>query len=230
MREGRGDYIPALRFHTLTRYFDAVLARTLKEEKFKSLLVRQANIEPGHRVLDVGCGTGTLALLIKQAVPESHVVGLDADSTALEIAREKAAKAEIEIEFHQALVWEAPFEPKSFERVVSSLVLHHLLDRDTLRTLELVREWLRPEGELHIADWGKAQNALMRAAFVSVQLLDGFQTTTENVRRGLVPILRAAKFDCVEETHREMTLFGTLSLYRAQLASGSSDQGAGTPE
>ena len=220
MREGPKDYIPALRFHSLTRYFDTVLATTLKEEKFKSLLVGQANVQPGDRVLDVGCGTGTLAVLLKQAAPESHVVGLDADRAVLEIARKKAAEAEVEIEFHEALAWDAPFEPKSFERVVSSLFLHHLLDRDKLRTLQLVRKWLRPDGELHIADWGKAQNALMRAAFVSVQLLDGFQTTTENVRRGLVPVLRRAGFGSVEETHREMTLFGTLSLYRARLENG----------
>jgi len=104
--------------------------------------------------------------------------------------------------------------------VVSSLVLHHLLDRDKLRTLQLIRGWLRPDGELHIADWGKAQNFLMRVAFLGVQLLDGFPTTTENVRRGLVPVLKTADFSCVEETHREMTLFGTLSLYRARLKIG----------
>ncbi len=222
MREDPGGYIPALRFHSLTRYFDAVLATTLKEEKFKSLLVEQASVRPGDRVLDVGCGTGTLALLLKKAVPEAHVVGVDADSAALEIARRKATEAEVEIEFHQALAWDAPFEPKSFERVVSSLVLHHLRDRDKLRTLQRVLAWLRPNGELHIADWGKAQNALMRVAFVGVQLLDGFETTTENVRRGLVPVLQDAGFGSVAETHREMTLFGTLSLYRAHGVSGPS--------
>jgi ubiquinone/menaquinone biosynthesis C-methylase UbiE len=221
MREGPGDYIPALRFHSLTRYFDTVLAITLKEEKFKSLLVRQANVQPGDRILDVGCGTGTLAVLLKQAVPEAHVVGIDADRAALGIARMKAAEAEVEIEFHEALAWDAPFEPESFERVVSSLVLHHLRDGDKLRTLQKVREWLGPDGELHIADWGKAQNALMRVAFVGVQLLDGFQTTTENVRRGLVPVLRDAGFRSVKETHREMTLFGTLSLYQAHRGDGN---------
>ncbi len=50
MNEDSSGYIPALRFHSLTRYFDAVLATTLKEEKFKSLLVKQANVQP-----ETGC-------------------------------------------------------------------------------------------------------------------------------------------------------------------------------
>ncbi len=161
-------------------------------------------------------------MLLKKSVPEAHFVGLDADRAALGMARKKAAEAKVEIDFHEVLAWEAPFEPNSFGRVLSSLVLHHLRDRDKLRTLQKVREWLRPDGELHIADWGKAQNVLMRVAFVGVQLLDGFQTTTENVRRGLVPVLRGAGFHSVKETHREMTLFGTLSLYQAHSGDGDS--------
>ena len=214
-RQARREYIPALRFHALTRYFDALMARTLKEERFRSLLIDQAMIVAGHRVLDVGCGTGTLAVMVKRRNPAAEVVGLDADAEALRIASSKAEEADVEIEFHEALAWEAPFSEGSYDRVLSSLVFHHLRPADKRRTLARIRDWLRPGGELHIADWGRAQNGGMRALFLAVQLLDGFATTRENVEHGLVPCLLESGFAGAEETHREATLFGTLSLYRA---------------
>ena len=208
-------FIPALRFRSLTRFYDRVLATTLKEEKFKRLLVRQANLEPGQRLLDLGCGTATLTVLAKRVVPEVEAIGLDADAEALQIAKQKAAEAGVDVEWHQALAWEASFAAGSFDRIVSSLFFHHLRDADKARTLRTARGWLQPGGELHIADWGQAQDALMRLAFLGVQLLDGFETTSANVRGGLVPFLEEAGFAFAAETHRERTAFGTFSLYRA---------------
>jgi ubiquinone/menaquinone biosynthesis C-methylase UbiE len=101
-RESR-DFIPALRFPALTRYFDWVMASTLKEEKFQTLLIDQAAIAPGSRVLDLGCGTGTLAVMVKQRVPKAHVSALDADPEALALARAKADVASSEVEFRRAL-------------------------------------------------------------------------------------------------------------------------------
>ena len=208
-------YVHALRFRSLTRFYDRVLHAALKEEKFKRLLVAQATLQPGERVLDIGCGTGTLTILAKRSAPEAHVVGLDGDPEALALARGKAAREGVEFELVQSLAWEAPFAPASFDRVMSSLVFHHLTTENKRRTLRKIREWLRPGGELHVADWGRPHGPLMRLAFLPVQLLDGFETTQDSVRGVLPSLMREAGFAEVAETHRERTLFGTLALYRA---------------
>ena len=215
MDEHARSFIPALRFAWLTRFYDPLVRRTMKEKKFKELLVAQTGLRKGDRVLDLGCGTGTLTLMLKRACPEASIVGLDADPDVLGMARKKAMEAGLAVELQQGLAFEPVFEPGSFDRIVSSLVFHHLTTADKKRTLARIHELLRPAGELHIADWGRAQNALMRTAFLGVQLLDGFETTADSVRGRLVDYIRDAGFGSVTETHREMTLFGTLSLYKA---------------
>lgn len=64
--------------------------------------------------------------------------------------------------------------------------------------------------------WGKAQDVVMRAAFLVVQLLDGFATTTDNVQGRIPLMLRGAGFAEVHELERLRTVYGTLSLYRGE--------------
>src|SRR5579884_1724173 len=106
---GSTKYVSALRFRWLTRFFDRILAATLKESAFKQALIEQARIGPGQRVLDIGAGTGTLALLIKKAHPSAHVVALDGDPEILELARQKIAAAGVEIELREAMAFALPF-------------------------------------------------------------------------------------------------------------------------
>ena len=75
---------------------------------------------------------------------------------------------------------------------------------------------LRSDGELHIADWGRAHGIGMRLAFVGLQLLDGFATTNDSVTGKLPAFLREAAVRDVEETQRLRTSLGTMSLYRAR--------------
>ncbi|MFQ5351754.1 MAG: class I SAM-dependent methyltransferase [Candidatus Binatia bacterium] len=226
MSEDTESYIRALRFSWLTRFFDPLLRASLNEEKFKELLVAQAGIEPGARVLDLGCGTGTLSIMVKRAHPSATVVALDADPKILRIAREKVARAGVDVDLRQGLASSPPFDPRSFDRVLSSLVFHHLAADSKRLALIKVMELLRPGGELHVADWGEPQNALMRLLFLSVRFLDGFETTADSVRGRLVPMMREAGYCGVEETARQMTVFGTLSYYRA--LKQAQDPGNGT--
>lgn len=211
------DYVPALRFRWLTRFYDRVLAATLPEQTLKRELTVAAlnGLQPGSRVLDMGCGTGTLTIMLKQAAPEVEVFGLDGDPEVLRLAQRKALAAGVQLDLQHGLSYEPPFPAASFDRVVSSLVFHHLTTDAKRQTLQKLRELLRPGGELHILDWGEAQNALMRFAFLGVQLLDGFKTTTDNVKGRLVPFMLDAGFTDVTETRRRASMFGTLSLYKA---------------
>lgn len=209
-------YVPALGFAWLTGLYDPVLRVTLREDEFKTALVRQAALAPGERVLDLGAGTGTLTLLLKRAEPRAEVVGVDGDPEVLARARAKAAEAGVAIAFDEGMAYALPYPEASFDRVVTSLVLHHLARDDKRRALREAWRVLRPGGELHVADWGKAQNVLMRALFLGVQLLDGFASTADNVAGKLPAMFEECGFVDVQETARYATLYGTLTLWRAR--------------
>ncbi len=217
--DDKQDYIPALKYDALTPFYDVVLGWTLRESLFKPQLVKQANIQDGHQVLDVGCGTATLTILLKQLYPKANVVGLDGDAKVLEIAKAKAKAAGTEITFNQGMAFEIPYEDGRFDRVVCSLVLHHLTTTNKLATLQEIYRVLRPGGQLHIADWGKAQDTLMRLAFLSIQFLDGFDTTADNVNGLLPELLLKAKYVDVKEPTQYKTIYGSLSLYTASKSS-----------
>ena len=209
-------YIPALRFRVLTRFYDPLLAVVLREAVWKSKLVDQVSLRPGMRVLDLGCGTGTLTVLLAKACPQAEVVGLDADTDALERAQTKVARHGVAVHFVHGRADSPPFSARSFDRIVSSLLFHHLTEAEKKRALQASYDLLDSGGELHVADWGKPQDAVMRLAFLPVQVLDGFTTTGDNVRGALPDMARGAGFASVEETFRRRTIFGTLAFLIAR--------------
>ncbi|GIX54525.1 class I SAM-dependent methyltransferase [Sphaerotilus sulfidivorans] len=206
---------PALGFHVLTPLYDRVVALTTRERSFKRALLDQAAIEHGHQVLDVGCGSGTLVIAAQRRQPGAQLSALDADRAVLAIAARKARHAGAEIVFDLGRSSALPYADERFDRVVSSLFFHHLSWGDKLLTAREMHRVLRPGGELHVADWGRAGGLFSRTAFLAVQLLDGFDTTSDNVA-GMLPVLFAsAGFRQVEEARRIPTALGIVSLYRA---------------
>ena len=209
-------YLPALRFPGLTRFFDPLIRVAVPERRFKQRLVEQAAPEPGQRILDVGCGTGTLSMLVESAQPEAEVIGLDADPEILEQARGKAEAGAARVRFDQGFSTELPYEDDWFDLVLSTLFFHHLTGVDKRATAAEIARVLRPGGELHVADWGTPADPLMRVLFSGVRLFDGFERTRDNVSGALPRIFEHGGLEEAAETDRFRTAFGTLALYRAR--------------
>jgi SAM-dependent methyltransferase len=209
-------YVPALAYAPLTRFYDTVMGWTMREETFKRHLVAQARVTAGMRVLDLGCGTGTLTLMIKQRYPGALVTGIDPDQDVIATTSTKAKGAGARLPVSRGVGTSLPYANGTFDRVLSSLVFHHLTLAQKRAALAESYRVLRPGGEIHIADWGRAPNAVMRAAFLPIQLLDGFETTNDNVRGILPELIEEAGFAGAHEPARYGTVFGSVSLYWAR--------------
>ena len=207
-------FIPALGVDWLTPFYD-VVAWLLGDRAVKERLIAQAAIAPGQDVLDLGSGTGTLALMVKEHHPDAHVTGVDIDPRIVAMARRKAATAAVDVRFVDGSATDPPFAPGSFDRVLTTLVLHHLTTPQKRAALAAARRLLRPGGELHVADWGRPQNALMRLAATSFRVFDGSETTAANLAGELPALIADAGFVDVRETEHRMTPFGTLTFLRA---------------
>jgi ubiquinone/menaquinone biosynthesis C-methylase UbiE len=214
-RRMSGDFIPALRFKSLTRYYDAVVRLTTRERSVKRSLIEFACVPQEATVVDLGCGTGTLTIWLKQQYPTASVIGLDADPTILEIARSKANAAGVDVEFINCNATDIPLRSGSVDRVVSSLFFHHLSPDIKKHVLDDTLRILASDGQLHVSDWGKPANILMRALFYPVRVLDGFPNTRENVQGLLPALIREAGAGQVAEQALYNTIFGTLRLLRA---------------
>jgi ubiquinone/menaquinone biosynthesis C-methylase UbiE len=109
-------------------------------------LIQLAAPAPGENVLDVGCGTGTLAIALAPKVAPGEVHGIDASPQMIEVAKERSANAGLAIDFRVALIEAIPFPDQLFDLVTSSLMLHHLPDDLKATGLAEIRRVLKPGG------------------------------------------------------------------------------------
>lgn len=145
------DYQPALIEPRLLRGYDR-FARLMGATGMYWRLVAQAAIPPGATVLEIGCGTGNVILRAKRAVPDATVIGLDPDPAALAIAGRKAVTEGLALQLDQGYAAELPYDDGSVDRVLSSLMLHHLPADEQVTALREVRRVLAPGGSLHLVD------------------------------------------------------------------------------
>lgn len=150
-RHQEHDYLPAMGKDRLLPFYDTC-TWLLGVPRIHRRLVELAGVEPGHRVLEIGCGPGGLVLRAQRMHPDADVVGLDPDPLALAKARHKAERAGLPVRFDQGKAGELPYPDESFDRVLSSFMFHHLDDDEKRRALAEVHRVLRPGGQLHLVD------------------------------------------------------------------------------
>jgi len=188
MPDTNEEYIPALSYRFLTPFYDFIQKYIVRDVRYKTLLIEQADIQSGQHVLDLGCGTGTLAIMAKQAQPKAEVFGLDADPDMLKVARYKSTQQNAPVKFDVGFTNKLPYPDASFDRVLSSIMIHHLKTPDKELTAREVYRVLKPGGQLHIIDFGKPVTWYGK---LLGPFLHGFEEANDNIDGQLPKIFGA---------------------------------------
>jgi ubiquinone/menaquinone biosynthesis C-methylase UbiE len=206
------SFIPAAGYDWLLPLYDPLQRWILREDTLKRPLVAQAAIRPGQWVLDIGCGTGSVTLLVKRLHPDAHVVGLDPDPKALARAARKAERRAIDVHFERGFSDRLPFRAASFDAVFSSLMFHHLTREEKLATLHEVRRVLRPGGSFNLFDFGPPRSWAARV------LAHAFHRTghmQDNIEGRIPTLMSDSGLLRAQELSWRGLLANTFSYYRA---------------
>ena len=203
------DYIPAAGPDRFLRFYDP-LTRLLGAERVRARLLDAANVQPGERVLDLGCGTGALAAL-KQRQPAAQVVGLDPDAKALgaeqkrrwPAARSSGGRATRGVRR----------SPRAASTRSSRRCVHHLTSEQKARGFGDILRLLRPGAAFHLLDFGPPRGAFERGL---TAIFHHGERIGDNLGGRLPEWLNEAGFEGVREVESHRTLFGRVSLYSAR--------------
>jgi SAM-dependent methyltransferase len=203
-------YLPAAGRDWLLPLYD-VMTKLMGADRARAVLVEQAQVRPGQRVLDLGCGTGSMTILLKRRYPEVDAVGLDPDPKALAQASRKAARAAVAIRLDRGFGDELPYPEASFDRVLSSLMFHHIPTDEKGKTLRAVRRVLKPGGEFHMLDFEGQENSPHFLA----RLLHSSQRLKDNSESRVLGLMTEAGFAHPIKVGRRAMPFGHIAYYRA---------------
>jgi ubiquinone/menaquinone biosynthesis C-methylase UbiE len=213
MEKSRRPYLPAAGHDCFLPLYDPVV-KLLGADRARRTLLDQAALRPHHRVLDIGCGTGSLVILLKRLHPDVDVVGLDPDPKALARAQRKAQRAAVSIQFDQGFADELSYLEGSFDRVFSSFMFHHLRLDEQEKTLRTVRRILKPGGSLHLLDFGGPESS---PKSFWARLLHFRHRLEGNFGGRILTLMSQAGFAEAKEVSRGSTLLGPIAYYQASV-------------
>ena len=206
----------------LRRLYDPAVRLTTPELRLRQRLIRQAAVAPDHRVLDVGCGTGSVTIAAARS-STAAVVGIDRDPGMVQLAKKKRGATRTAFSLVVASATQLPFPAGVFDRVLTMWMLHHLTTAEKADALAEMYRVLRPGGELHVADWAPPHTPAMRAATVLLRWIEPEDGMRANLD-GAIPALCAdAGFAGVSTTSIRSTMFGSVAFLAARRLGPAAD-------
>lgn len=200
-------YVPAASLDILLPAYDPIM-RLFGFTTALRPLIDQAELRPHHIVLDIGCGTGALDLLIKEVHPDVTITAIDPDPRALARAERKVRRAGVTIRFDRGFADALPYPDASFDRVFSSMMLHHVPRGEKAGLLSEVRRVLKPGGRLELLDFAGGTHSFL------AHVLHG-RTANESANARLLDRLQQAGFAAARRVATRSTPFGALGYYQA---------------
>ena len=203
-------YVPAAGRAALTHAYDQAMALTMREGRWRPALTDAVarDLRDHGVVIDVGCGTATQSIAITRARPDAKVIGIDPDPEILTLAAAKPGADRVQLRVGTAAALALP--SAHADRIILSLMLHHLDPAGKAAALREARRVLRPDGQLHVLDWGTPAGPLTRAGFVALQLLDGRGNTRDHATGRWLETFDAAGLQPPRTLRRLPTAWGTL--------------------
>ena len=188
-------------------YYDlAVNIITLGQaHHLRKMTVDHALIQPGDSVLDVGCGTGAVTLLAKtRSGKDGKAHGIDPAPEMIAVARKKAARKGLEIDFRVGVIESLPFPDASMDVVTSSLMMHHLPDDLKARGLAEVYRVLKPGGRLLVFDFMRPTKSLLNQFLIALTMHHGLNFGIEDLPK----MLDDAHFSQATKLEEKLLFFG----------------------